>query len=79
MILLGICAGDDIELAQRLAFKACKLRLWDARSDRLKSCSPGSLRIAVIQRWAHCHSSLIKVGLRIQNSNESLDSLDTCW
>eukprot|EP00434_Breviolum_minutum_P030152 symbB.v1.2.026667.t2/scaffold2686.1/size73053/7 len=36
VILLGICAGDDIELAQRLAFKACKLRLWDAR-DGAKS------------------------------------------
>ena len=31
VILLGICAGDDIHLAQRLAAKACKLRLWDAR------------------------------------------------
>ena len=31
VILLGICAGDDIPLAQRLAAKACKLRLWDDR------------------------------------------------
>ena len=69
--MLGMCEGDDVKTAERLALKLPKLRLWPKGSKEWASSAPWDVFRHVFHGFSKCFRSFSLDFSTFLNSNLS--------